>query len=110
MRGEARHSLLARSKFLGAAATEAAFELVDLGAYPALVHGGRTAVRGELYAVGSGDLAQLDRVEGVPDYYRRETITLADRTEAQSYLLAREDVVGRPRIPGGDWRQSRIRA
>lgn len=106
MRGHVRHHLIARCPFLGPATTEPAFELVDLHDYPALVQGGGTAVHGELYAVTEEILSRLDRVEGVPDLYRRSEVRLADGSRAQTYVLDREKVAGLPRISSGRWERS----
>jgi gamma-glutamylcyclotransferase (GGCT)/AIG2-like uncharacterized protein YtfP len=46
------------------------------------------AIRGELYRVDEELLAALDRFEGVPAEYVRETIRLADGGVAQTYIYA----------------------
>lgn len=104
MRGEMYHRLISRGSFLGAAATPPDYDLVDLGAYPALLPGGRTAVRGELYAVDEPLLSRIDELEGAPDYYRREEIVLADGTRAETYFLNAAETGHLPRIASGDWR------
>lgn len=82
--------------------TEPAFELVSLGAFPALVHGGQTAVAGEVYEVEAVTLAALDRLEGHPRFYECRPIVLDDGDEVLAYLLSPEQARGRPRIPSGD--------
>jgi gamma-glutamylcyclotransferase (GGCT)/AIG2-like uncharacterized protein YtfP len=44
--GEAEHSFLRGAALVGVAKTEAAYHLVDLGAYGALVPGGSAAIAG----------------------------------------------------------------
>ena len=44
--GEPNHRVLAGAELLGEARTEPAFELVSLGAFPAMIPGGSTAVVG----------------------------------------------------------------
>jgi gamma-glutamylaminecyclotransferase len=105
LRGECNHRLLARARFVGEAVTEARFELVDLGAYPAMCAGGTMAVRGECYCVDARTLARLDRLEGHPDYYERVEIRLATGREVETYVMPRSEVAGRPRIGSGDWRR-----
>lgn len=105
--GEPNHAALAGARFAGAAETAPAFELVDLGPYPALVAGGATRVRGEVYDVDEATLAALDAFEGHPDLYVRIRVTLADGTEAIAYAMPRARVAGRPRIASGDWRRRR---
>jgi gamma-glutamylcyclotransferase (GGCT)/AIG2-like uncharacterized protein YtfP len=102
LRGEVNHDRLAGASFLGEARTEPAFDLVDLGPYPALVRGGRTAVLGELYAVPRPLLAALDRFEGHP--YRRGRIHLDDGRRVDAYLYPPALAAGLPRVPGGSWR------
>ena len=85
------------------ARTEPAFELVSLGAFPAMVAGGATAVVGEVYDVDAVTLAALDRLEGHPRFYERRTVRLEDGDEVAAYVLPIEQAHGRPRIPSGDW-------
>ena len=103
MTGQPNHGLLEEATHLGTGHTEAAFDLINLGAFPALLAGGSTSVRGELYEVNSQTLAALDRLEGHPLFYRRGTIRLETGKKVAAYLFPK-----RPRsaakIPSGDWR------
>lgn len=101
--GEANARLLVGAKLDRLARTEAAFDLADMGPYPAMVRGGSTAVRGEVYVVDEATLRALDRLEGHPRFYRRERITLGDGEEVEAYLMPPEAVFGRRRIANGDW-------
>ena len=92
------------ARLLGAIATEATFDLVDLGVEPALVAGGTTAVRGELYAVTAAQLAAVDVHHGHPLRYRRAAIRLEDGRVVEAHLLAADQTRGRRRIRGGDWK------
>jgi len=103
LNGEPNHRVLAEAELVGLASTEPAF-LVDLGAFPALVPGGNTAVAGEVYKVDNATLARLDRLEGHPRFYRREPITLDSGQDALAYLQAIEQTRGQLRISSGDWR------
>jgi gamma-glutamylcyclotransferase (GGCT)/AIG2-like uncharacterized protein YtfP len=102
--GEVNHAQLTGARKLADALTEARFELVDLGPYPALVRGGATSVAGELYEVTARLLAALDAFEGHPDLYRRERIRLADGREVGAYLYDAERAQPYPRIASGRWR------
>jgi len=102
-RGEANHHLLETRDFVGMAQSEACFTLVDLGAFPAMVPGGGTAVVGEVYEVGPVTLAALDRLEGHPRFYQRHTIQLADGSTALAYLLSPEQSIGKASLSSGDW-------
>lgn len=105
--GEPNHALLSRARHAGAARTRPEFELVDLGAFPAMVAGGATAVVGEVYEVDAGTLAALDRLEGHPEFYRREPVDLEGGERALTYLLDAAQAAGAPRIASGDWRAHR---
>ena len=107
--GEPNHRLLAHAQLLGEARTEPLFELVSLGAFPAMLAGGDTAVVGEVYAVDRATLADLDRLEGHPHFYRRKLIPLEDGERVLAYLLRREQAQGRPTIDSGDWRQHQLK-
>ncbi len=103
LEGQPNHRLLAGSTLLGAARTEPVFDLLDLGAFPGMVAGGSTAIKGELYEVDGATLADLDRLEGHPEFYRRRTILLDTGERVAAYIYPRRPR-GCPVIPGGDWR------
>jgi gamma-glutamylcyclotransferase (GGCT)/AIG2-like uncharacterized protein YtfP len=90
-RGCRNHGTMRRATFVGEAATEPAYFMVNCGSYPGLVRAGNgqagMAIRGELYRVDEELLAALDRFEDVPYEYVRETIRLADGSEAETYLF-----------------------
>jgi len=102
--GEPNHRLLANAELVGAAVTKPVFALADLGFFPAMVEGGDSAVRGEVYEVDSPTLARLDVLEGHPRFYKRRQVVLADGTTAETYVLSPEQAAGRPTISSGDWR------
>jgi len=104
LRGEVNHHRLAGAELLGACRTEPCFTLFNLGAYPGLGRGGRTAVAGEVYQVDGAGLRQLDRLEDYPRLYDRQLIPTAFG-RAWVYLY-RGDFSDRPVIQGGDWRAS----
>jgi gamma-glutamylcyclotransferase (GGCT)/AIG2-like uncharacterized protein YtfP len=102
MRGEVNHRLLAGAEWVGEHRTEPCFTLVNLGAYPGLIAGGRVAVTGELYLVDGAGLRALDVLEDYPRLYRRGRLRTASG-RAWTYLY-RGSVRDRPAIPSGDWR------
>lgn len=104
LRGEPNHALIADAPFLGPARTPPRYELVDLGAFPALVPCGGTAVQGELYGLTPAELAAVDELEGHPVYYRRIQISTAEGRPVETYVLPAERARGLPRIPSGSWR------
>jgi gamma-glutamylcyclotransferase (GGCT)/AIG2-like uncharacterized protein YtfP len=110
MTGEENHARMAGGKLLAPALTAPRYCLYDLGPYPALVAGGETAVRGELYRVSRDLLDALDAFEGHPDYFRRQAVALAGGREAAAYLFARPaELVDRAALDLGDWKRHRAR-
>ena len=105
LREEQNHAWLEGAEFLREAKTRPVFTLFDLGSFPGLVEGGETAVWGEVYEVGPPVLADLDRLEGHPRFFRRVTITLADGGEAEAYLLPPGNPSERSVILSGNWRE-----
>jgi len=104
MKGELHHEVLLQSRFVGPAVSQALYDLEQIDYYPAMIPGGKTAIRGELFEVDDATLAKLDSLEEVPVYYVRETITLEDGTKALAYLMPRERVEGSSPIPSGYFR------
>jgi gamma-glutamylcyclotransferase (GGCT)/AIG2-like uncharacterized protein YtfP len=104
-RGFAREDLMAGAVFEGVATTQRGYALHDLGAYPALVIGSEGAVVGEVYSVEPEHLAALDRYEGCPDLYMRETIALSDGSLAEAYVMSAAGVGGSPPIECGEFRR-----
>lgn len=105
MRGEVGHHLLADARYVGPARTHARYTLLRLGWYPALIEGGETSVRGEVYAVDDEALPALDAYEDAPALYARAPVALLDAGPASAYLLRAEHRGGHPTIPHGDWRR-----
>ena len=113
--GEIRHAILteAGAHRLGPATTEPGYQLLDLGAFPALVKAKLGQVVGELYEIDQATLDYLDRIEGHPHFYRREPIFL-DPTSSRllggriaiSYFgrQATDRMDHLPVIASGDWR------
>ena len=64
--------------------------------------GGESRVNGELYEVSRSVLEKIDKLEGHPVTYRRETIIVGQSVEAQAYIW-QGDLQGAKRITSGDW-------
>lgn len=101
--GERNHDFLAGAARVAADRTPARYTLVDLGAYPAAVVGGATAIVGEVFEVDAATLARLDRLEGHPHLYQRMPVRLTSRRIAVMYVMAAAQAEGGPAIAGGDW-------
>jgi gamma-glutamylcyclotransferase (GGCT)/AIG2-like uncharacterized protein YtfP len=108
MRGEANAHLMSAARFVGEARTVTAYQLRLLEGYPALLPGGRTAVRGEIHLVDTRLLAALDDFEGHPSLFRRQAVNLAGGGQAEAYLFAQPAAVSAaPLLIDGDWRRWR---
>lgn len=106
--GEVNHHVLGDAACLAEMATLPHFALMNLGAYPALVdaaEGQGVPVHGEVYAVDDETLARLDALEGYPNIYDRRMVTLADNSEALTYVMDARRLTKRRPIAGGDWRR-----
>jgi trans-aconitate 2-methyltransferase len=102
LRGGSNHALLGRARFLGRARTAASYRMHDLGGFPAIIPGSGGPITGEVYEIEAATLARLDELERVPNWYRRDILTLADGTHAEAYVHA-NDLTGHSEVPGGDW-------
>lgn len=96
-RGGTNHDLLEGAAFLGEAEVEG-LEMHATGrGFPACVPGDGV-VEGEVYRVDDETLLEVDRLEGVPDLYRRR------RVEGMwVYVWAGEPGEGWERVPDGVW-------
>jgi gamma-glutamylcyclotransferase (GGCT)/AIG2-like uncharacterized protein YtfP len=106
-RGEPNHHWIAAAPYLGEAQLPGA-RLYDLGPFPMAVASGDPAdtIAGELYAVTPAVLAALDRFEGVPRLYERQSWRLANGTQAWVYMGRQRQVRHVARIASGRWQAS----
>lgn len=103
--GERDHALLSGADLIGAVSTEPSFQLVEVGAYAALVPDGKVSVHGELYAIDLQVRRQIDVARQVPILFQRAPIRLADGTVVETYLMNADQVRGKRRLAHGDWRK-----
>jgi gamma-glutamylcyclotransferase (GGCT)/AIG2-like uncharacterized protein YtfP len=103
--GEVDHELLASAERLGEQSTKSGYTLVELGPLAGMIEGGAGAVIGELYSVDYATLSACDKKRDHPRLFRRQSVMLADGSEAHAYLLDFDQVRGRRRIRSGDWRK-----
>ena len=69
---------------IGQATTTAGiYDMLDLGAFPGVVFDGQHDITGEVYIVDENILAQLDAIEGYPDFYDR---TEVETTEGKAFM------------------------
>ncbi len=105
MSGERSDNYLSDCEFVATAQTVAAFTLVTVGWFPAMLADGDTSVVGEVWHVPPHQIAALDRYEGVPHMFLRKSIALADGSWAQAYVAAAGVLAAdRTTIESGDWR------
>lgn len=102
MAGESNHWWLKDAEFLGSDQLENA-RLFNLGAYPMLLKGDGIVV-GELYQVSLFSLQLLDRLEGHPDYFQRDWVSLKSGSSALVYQGKAAIAQGYPLISSGLWR------
>ena len=103
--GERDHELMAGATLIGPARTSAGYKLVDLGVYPALLVGGDVSVVGELYRIDKKRRFSIDVRKECPVLFHRTSVTLEDGTVAEAYAMNEDQVRGKRRIAGGDWRR-----
>jgi len=108
-RGQTAHHFLEshNAVFVREAVTTPDYHLYDISWFPGVVldesmEGG---VHGEVYEVSSDCLDQMDRYEGAPHLFRRETITLEDGEEVIAYLF-NQGLDGCQRVESGVWNGS----
>ncbi len=102
--GEVDHALLEGAELVGPARTAAAYHLVDLRVYPALVEDGDTEVVGEVYLVDKKTRMHMDVRKECPILFERRPVRLADGEEADAYVMSPQKVGGKRRIWNGDWK------
>lgn len=105
-RGGSNHPWLEGARWLGRARL-AGHRLHNLGDYPMAVPG-RGVVHGEVYGVDGAALARLDRLEDVPDEYRRRRCRLDDGRRCWVYLGSPSQVRQAPRVPYDDWQSTPV--
>ena len=105
LKNEPNHRVLRAARFIARARTAARFTLLDMGSFPGMLDVGDSAIEGEVYDVTEPILRALDRLESHPHFFRRQWITLGDRSHAQAYLLRPEHRRDFSVIPSGNWRR-----
>jgi gamma-glutamylcyclotransferase (GGCT)/AIG2-like uncharacterized protein YtfP len=77
--GQCRGHSMGNARYLGIALTTPNFAMYNVGDYPALITDNLASdhrVCGELYECDEDLLETLDRIEGVPHLYKRDTVEL----------------------------------
>ena len=89
-RGFSNHYFLEDAKFIAQATTKDKFPMVNIiKAYPYIINdaGNGHNIEGELYKIDASILAKLDMLEGYPEHYDRQKVTiLAENKEYRGIL------------------------
>lgn len=109
-RGGSNHGFLANQSFVGVAQTVPGYTLFELSGYPGMVpHPTAVGVKGEVWRVDPPTLAQLDKLEGIPEgLYRREVVPLLPPFSehiVEAYLYNRS--IDKRREVGSSWDERR---
>lgn len=109
-RGQPNHHQLAGSHFCGEAELPG-LALYDLGPFPMAIASGDPShcLQGELYAVHDTQLAALDRFEGAPRLYQRQSHPLPDGRSVWVYVGQPRQVRHVAQIVSGMWQGRRSR-
>lgn len=106
-KGEHNAHVLGDSPYCGKASTAADYQMLHLGGFPAIIPAvdGGVSIVGEVYECDAQTMIDLDRLEGAPDFYHRDVITLPDNGDQVCvYVLNPDQVRGYEYdIPSGDW-------
>ena len=70
-KGMSNSGVMGESTLISEWTTEPDYHLADLGYYPAVIPDGKTAIKGELYAVTSDVWRDIEYLEGYPSFYDR---------------------------------------
>ena len=86
-RGYSNHHRIATQKYLGDAVTLPCYRIIELGEYGGMIRDetGGLAVKGELWAIDSQCLAELDEFEMGEGVFARMPVSIAGRQGVQSY-------------------------
>jgi len=101
-RGGRINSALNDGTYLGNFKTHPEFTMVNLGAFPGVLHEGKTSIHTEVYEIPEETLRTLDRIEGYPSMYDRENIE-TPYGDAWMYIYNTTRVDSLPVVTNGNW-------
>jgi len=78
-KGLSNHPIIVSALYVGDFTSDPVFKMYDLGAYPAITHGGNSSIEFEVYAVNAKELGEVNSLEGFHEgrednYYDRAII------------------------------------
>ena len=101
-KGFGNHHLLKDASYLGTHITEPKYTMYSMDGFPAVSPIGTTRIIGEVYEITTEILEDLDRLEGYPGWYSRETI-ITKYEPAYIYLMPNLENTYRPIVESGEW-------
>lgn len=104
MSGEPDHARLGGAAKVASVRTRPGYSLVELGPLAALVAEGQDTVLGEVYELEGEAFRKVALRHDYASLYRVDPVELEDGTRAQAFTLPTDQVRGKRRIDGGDWR------
>lgn len=74
--GFGNHGVIKNCKFVGSVKTLPEFTMYEINWFPGIIHKGNNTIQLEVYEISDENTARkLNRLEGYPDLYNKETIT-----------------------------------
>ena len=109
MSGLSNHVFLEDSTLTARGKTAGNFDMFDLGSFPGVqerTDGHGSPIVGEVYSVAAATLADLDRLEGHPTFYRRKIVEVIedDGDWSTAWLYELQSPRGQV-VESGDWRK-----
>lgn len=108
--GFGNHRLLEQSNFLGQSEITG-FEMYSLGGFPVICPvENKSVVQAEIYQVDDTTMARLDRLEGYPNFYNRQEVSVQVAGKVESawvYFMSNPPNYAQDKIETGSWRDYR---
>ena len=101
-KGQGNHQFLEKAEFRGR--TRISGTMYNLGPFPAVANTKEGVIHGEVYRVSEEQLANLDALEGNPDYYHRHRVNCS-LGKVWAYFMPHPRLKEQhyPVIESGDW-------
>lgn len=107
--GMGNHKVIKEGTYLGKDAIAGPVEMLDWGAYPAVIWDdskyGKLEGRavGEVYEVNDDTYKAVERLEGYPSFYNRMDVDTV-YGEAEMYIIPKDHYhAASPKVDSGDW-------
>lgn len=95
--------MFGNAEFVGdAETTHSNYHMYSLGAFPAVVLGGKSKISGEVFDVDSETMKYLDQIEGYPDFYTRDIVDTSLGKAWMYHITDIENYNAKPLTPQGD--------